>query len=185
VSDRAVEAIDGDRGPFYHDLDRHLAKAPQGQTPFTSALPLFRAMAAAVAAIRDEGMADRIERHRRFAAAFRAGFTAMGLALFPAIESPSAYSNTVTAVALPEAVRGDADAFFDAVADRNVSISGGQAHLGGEIFRVSNMGALSPDDVVRGVRTVGEALADVGVSVPVEEGVAAAQAELDGGSETP
>ena len=178
VADRAVDHLDGDRGPFYHDLERHLEKAADHQTPFTSAVPLFRAMAVAVEAIVEEGLPARIERHRGYAAAFRAGFDAMGLTRFAEPTGPSAYSNTVTAIELPDGVRGDAGAFFDAVAERGVGISGGQAHLGGEIFRVSNMGELSPDDVVRGVRTVGGALDVVGVSVPVDDAVAAARAEL-------
>jgi len=178
LADHALDAIDGDRGPYYHDLDWHVRKAADGQTPFTSAVPLFRAMAAAVDAIREEGMADRIARHRRYAAAVRAGVTAFGLDPFPTLGPGSAYSNTVTAVALPEPLVDDAGAFFDAVAERNVSIAGGQAHLGGRIFRVANMGELSAEDVLRGVRTVGDALGDAGVDAPVDDGVAAAEAEL-------
>ncbi|MFB6082398.1 MAG: alanine--glyoxylate aminotransferase family protein [Halanaeroarchaeum sp.] len=175
-----VEAdIDGDRAPFYQDLDWHLRKAAAHQTPFTSAVPLFRGLAVAVEDIREEGMPARIERHREQARAFREGFHAMGLASFPALNDLSAYSNTVTAIALPEAVRGeDSAAFFDAVADRGVSISGGQAHLGGDIFRVSNMGHLSSEQVLRGVRTVGEAMAEAGADVDTEAGVEAARSVL-------
>ena len=175
----AAEAFDGDAAPFYEDLDWHLRKAESHQTPFTSAVPLFRALAAAVERIHEEGMDTRIARHRRQSAAFRAGFDALGLAQFPEVEGPTELSNTLTAIALPPAVRADPDAFFDAVAERNVSISGGQAHLGGEIFRVSNMGELADEQVLRGVRTVGEALADVGVDADPEAGVEAARAELD------
>jgi aspartate aminotransferase-like enzyme len=180
VSDDAVSAIDGESAPFYEDLDWHLRKAGDHQTPFTSAVPLFRAMAEAVELIREEGMAERIARHRRQAAAFREGFTAMGLALFPTVEEPTRISETVTAVELPEALKGDPDAFFDAVAERNVSISGGQAHLGGEIFRVSNMGSHSSDDILRGVRTVGEAVRDAGIDVRLDAGLDAARSELSG-----
>jgi len=179
VTDGVVDALDGESAPFYEDLDWHLRKAESHQTPFTSAVPLFRAMAVAVEAIESEGMPTRIRRHRRQAAAFREGFAAMGLAAFPAADGPTVRSNTVTAVSLPETVRADPDAFFDAVAERNVSISGGQGHLGGDIFRVSNMGDLPPAAVVRGVRTVGEAMTDVGVAVDVAAGVAAARERLD------
>ena len=180
VTERAEEAIDGESAPFYEDLDWHLRKADQHQTPFTSAVPLFRALAVAVEEITDEGMPDRIRRHRRQAAAFREGFTAMGLELFADPEGPTELSNTVTAVALPESLReADPDEFFAAVEERNVSISGGQAHLGGQIFRVSNMGSLSPDQILRGVRTVGEAMTDVGIEVDVEAGLDAANAELE------
>jgi len=179
VTDAAADALDGESAPFYEDLDWHLRKADSHQTPFTSAVPLFRAMATSLEEIREEGMPARIRRHRRQAAAFREGFSAMGLSAFPDAAGPTVKSNTLTAIALPDSVREAPDAFFDAVAERNVSISGGQAHLGGDIFRVSNMGNLPPEQVRRGVRTVGEAMAEVGVDVDTEAGVAAARRRLD------
>ncbi|WP_129114100.1 pyridoxal-phosphate-dependent aminotransferase family protein [Halegenticoccus tardaugens] len=179
VTEGAEDALDGESAPFYEDLDWHLRKAAQHQTPFTSAVPLFRALAVAVEDIVEETMPARIERHRAQARAFREGFAAMGLDSFPAPEGPTAFSNTVTAISLPESIRGDdSAAFFDAVADRNVSISGGQAHLGGRIFRVSNMGRLSAAQILRGVRAVGEAMDEVGIDVDVDAGADAAEAEL-------
>jgi aspartate aminotransferase-like enzyme len=179
VTPDVVDDLDGEAAPFYEDLEWHLRKAESHQTPFTSAVPLFRALAVAVEEIVDETMPVRIRRHRRQAAAFRDGFRAMGLASFPELRGATVYSNTVTAISLPESIRGDdSAAFFDAVAARNVSISGGQAHLGGQIFRVSNMGRLTPPQVLRGVRTVGEAMTEAGVDVDVVAGLAAAEAHL-------
>jgi len=180
VTEEVVDDVEGGSAPFYQDLEWHLRKAEDHQTPFTSAVPLFRALAVAVEDIVEETMPARIARHRRQAAAFRAGFTGMGLELFANADDATVLSNTVTAVSLPDPVSGDdADAFFDGVAARNVSISGGQAHLGGTIFRVSNMGGLPDTAIRRGVRVVGEAMADAGVGVDVDAGVAAARAELD------
>ncbi|WP_101298051.1 pyridoxal-phosphate-dependent aminotransferase family protein [Halegenticoccus soli] len=180
VAEGVEDAIDGESAPFYEDLDWHLRKAAQHQTPFTSAVPLFRALAVAVEDIVEETMPARIERHRAQSRAFREGFAAMGLDLFADPEGSTAYSNTVTAVSLPESIRGDdATDFFDAVKARNVSISGGQAHLGGEIFRVSNMGRLPTEQILRGVRTVGEAMDDVGADVDLDAGLDAAADELD------
>ncbi|MFA9518512.1 alanine--glyoxylate aminotransferase family protein [Halopenitus sp. H-Gu1] len=180
VTDRVKDRIDGESAPFYEDLDWHLRKADQHQTPFTSAVPLFRALAVAVEDIEAEGMPDRIARHRTQAAAFREGFTAMGLELFGDDQGPTGQSNTLTAIELPESVKGDtASDFMDAVGERNVSISGGQAHLGGTIFRVSNMGNFTADQIVRGVRTVGEAFGEVGVDLDVDAGVLAARERLD------
>jgi aspartate aminotransferase-like enzyme len=180
VTDRAVERFDGERAPFYEDLDRHLRTAERHQTPFTSAVPLFRSLAVAVEAVADEGMPERIRRHRTYASAFREAFEAMGLDLFADPDGPTRYSNTVTAVSLPEAVSGDDAAdFFDGVAARNVSVAGGQAHLDGRIFRVSNMGDLDGDDVRRGVETVGAALTDAGIDADVEAALVAAEERLD------
>lgn len=180
VTPRYERRVDGESAPFYQDVDWHLRKADAHQTPFTSAVPLFRALAVAVEAIEDEGMSDRIDRHRTQSAAFRDGFEAMGLELFADPNGPTELSNTLTAVALSDPIRGErAGEFMDAVAERNVSISGGQAHLGGEIFRVSNMGNLTRKQIVRGVRTVGEALTDVGVDVDTRAGVRAAEDRLE------
>ncbi|ERH12429.1 MAG: serine-pyruvate aminotransferase/archaeal aspartate aminotransferase [halophilic archaeon J07HB67] len=175
VTSEAQEAFDGESAPFYEDLDWHLRKAESHQTPFTSAVPLFRGMAEAVEAIEREGMPARIDRHHRQARAFRAGFAALGLDGFPEATDHTVLSNTVTAVQLPESIRGEPTAFFAAVEERNVSISGGQGHLSGDIFRVSNMGSLADEQVMRGVRVVGEALEAVGVDTDPEAGVAAAR----------
>lgn len=178
VAEGIEDALDGERGPFYADLPRHLDKAEDDQTPFTSAVPLFRAFAVAVEEIESEGMEVRIARHHAQAAAFREGFAAMGLEKFPDLDEASDYSNTVTSISLPASVQEAPEEFFGAVSERNVSISGGQGHLGGQIFRVSNMGHLTDDQVLRGVRTVGEALSDVGFDADTEAGLDAARDEL-------
>ncbi len=179
ATERAIDAFDGEQAPFYEDLDWYIEKVADNQTPFTSAVPLFRGLAVAVEKIRDEGMPERISRHRRQSAAMREGFTAMGLSLFPNLSEAATYSNTVTAVTLPKNVQSNPGAFFDAVKKRNVSISGGQAHLGGKIFRISNMGRLTDDQIVRGIRTVGNALEDVGESPDTDAALTAARAELE------
>jgi len=171
LTEGVESAIDGDGAPFYEDLDWHLRKAGSHQTPFTSAVPLFRALAVAAEAIVEEGLPRRISRHRRQSTAFREGFTGMGLERFPTAADATVYSNTLTAIELPDTVKSDPDAFFDAVAERNVSISGGQAHLGGEIFRVSNMGTFHDEQILRGIRTVGEAMVDAGADVDPEAGL--------------
>jgi aspartate aminotransferase-like enzyme len=102
----------------------------------------------------------------------------MGLELFGERNDATEYSNTLTAVSLPVHTRENPDAFFDAVEDRGVSISGGQAHLGGEIFRVSNMGNLSSEQIIRGVRTIGEAFAETVANVDGKAGVEVAREVL-------
>jgi len=179
VTEGVEEGIDGDGAPFYEDLDWHLRKADSHQTPFTSAVPLFRALAVATEEIVEEGLERRISRHRRQSTAFREGFTGMGLSMFPTAADATVYSNTLTAIQLPAVVNEQPGDFFDAVDERNVSISGGQAHLGGDIFRVSNMGRFDDEQILRGVRVVGKAMVDAGADVDVEAGLAAARDVLE------
>ena len=176
VTERAADRAESERAPFYSDLERHLRKAESHQTPFTSAVPLVRALAVALEEIEEEGLPARIRRHRRQAEAFRRGFSAMGLESFPETEDLTVRSNTVTATELPSEI--EPKDFFAAVEARNVSLSGGQAHLGGEIFRVSNMGTLTDRDVLRGVRVVGEAMGEVGAEIDGEAGCEAARTVL-------
>jgi len=179
LTESVATELDGDRGPFYAALPVHRRKAADRQTPYTSAVPLFRAFAIAVERVLDEGLPARIERHRRFARAFRAGFSALGLEPFPNPDDASAYSNTLTAMRLPATIQSDPTTFFDAVHDRGVAIAGGQAHLDGRLIRVSNMGAIGPAAIERGVRAVGDGLAAAGLDVAVETGIEAARNRLD------
>jgi len=103
----------------------------------------------------------------------------MGLELFADVRDVSVHSNTVTAARLPPSLRGEASApFFDAVAAADVAIAGGQAHLGGEIFRISNMGDHPPAAIERGLAAVAEALATAGVDADADAAVTAARAVL-------
>jgi aspartate aminotransferase-like enzyme len=176
--------LSGAAAPFYEDLDWHCRKAQTAQTPFTSAIPLFRALAVASELVLDEGLPARIGRHRRQAGALRAAFRALGLTRFAEPTGPTELSHTVTAIECPTEVRENWDAFQEAVLARGVSIAGGQAHLAGDIFRISNMGSLTAGDLRRGVEAVAGGLSEVGVTADVDVGVAALEdtlAESDDG----
>lgn len=170
--------LSGEEAPFYEDLDWHCRKAQDSQTPFTSAVPLIRALAVASEEVLDEGVPERIGRHRRQASALREAFGALGLARFPEPTGPTELSHTVTAIECPPQVRENWSRFHEAVLERGVSISGGQAHLSGDIFRVSNMGSLTAADLRRGVEAVAEGLNEIGVSVSAEAGAAALEESL-------
>lgn len=179
LSERAQERLDGEGAPFYEDLEWHLRKAAAEQTPFTTAVPLVRAMAVAVERILADGIHARIQRHRQYTEAYHAGFGAMGLEPFPEPTGETAYANTMAAIALPEPVRGEgSERFHEALAERNVSVAGGQAHIAGELFRIGAMGELTPADVLRGIEAVGGALNDAGADLDVTAGVRAAEDTL-------
>jgi aspartate aminotransferase-like enzyme len=172
VSDRAWEQIAAQR-PFYLDLEAYRksgAKSPM-QTPYTPAVPLFLALREACRIIAEEGIEARVERHRRMARAVRAAAEAWGLDLFPVIDAVHEYSNTVTAIRIPEGI-SDAD-LRGTVKNLGVEIAGGQDHLKGRIFRIGTMGAVGAPEILAALGAVQHALARLGV--PVEgDGVDAA-----------
>lgn len=178
ASGAAIEAVDGRRSPFYLSLADHLSAAEESRTPYTCASPLVRALEVALDRIEREGMADRIERHRRYAASVRAGMEAMGLSPFAEPDHGATYSDTLSAIAFPDGA--DPEAFARGMDERGVSVGGGIGHLDGELFRVSNMGELTPDLIVRGVYSVGVALDEAGADVDVEAGLRATESIVRG-----
>jgi len=111
LSPRAEEAMKRSSMPrFYFDLRKALEARAADDTPWTPAVSLVIGADAALQLILQEGLENVWARHRRLAAAFRAGILAMGLTLYS--KSPSV---SVTAVNLPPGV--DWKAFNRALLD--------------------------------------------------------------------
>jgi len=159
--------------PFYLDMAayRKSAAGSPMETPYTPAVPLFLALHEALLLIEEEGLAARIERHRRGAEAVRAAADAWGLHLFPAVDEHHAFSNTVTAFAYPPGVK-DAD-LRATVKGFGIEIAGGQDHLKGKIFRIGHMGAVAAPEILATLAAVQFALRKHGFS-PRADGVQAA-----------
>jgi aspartate aminotransferase-like enzyme len=147
VSSRAWERLKKPL-PYYLDLSayRKSAANKQMETPYTPAVPLFLALREACLMIEEEGIASRIERHQRMSHAVRAGVLEWGLGLFPVTDRYHTYSNTVTAVNIPEGVK-DGD-FRGAIKRFGIEIAGGQDHLKGKIFRIGTMGAIGAPEIL-------------------------------------
>jgi len=144
--------------PYYLDLAayRKSASAKLMETPYTPAVPLFLALREACLILEEEGLPARIERHYRMAEAVRAAAKTWGLSLFPRIDSDHAYSNTATAIRLPEGVE---DAEFRATIKKmGIEIAGGQDHLKGKIFRIGSMGAVGAPEILATLAAVQYAL---------------------------
>ena len=161
VSDRAWEMMmgdnnDNDNSPYYMDLIAYKDSFEKGQTPYTPALPLFFALREALEVIKEEGMAKRVERHRQLADTLRSAVTHLGLSLFPRLNEVSAYSNTVTAIKVPEWL--DDAHLRGGMRERGVMVAGGQGKLKGKIFRIATMGNITEREVSRTIRALEGAL---------------------------
>ena len=168
ATEHALESFDNTHAGYYQDLPAYVKTTKQNKTPFTSAVTLVRAFVVALENIKEEGIQNRISRHRTQALANRAAFADMGLPMFPNLNDHSDYSNTVTVVDLPTPISDNSSDFFKAMKQRNVTASGGHAHLKNLILRMSNMGDLSTAQVLRGIQTVGEALCDCGINADTD-----------------
>jgi alanine-glyoxylate transaminase/serine-glyoxylate transaminase/serine-pyruvate transaminase len=173
LSDRAVAAAHepgGMRGFF--DLRPMLRANEEGYTPYTPALSLLFGLREALDIFAEEGLPNVFARHARLAAGVRAAVGASGLTLCAA--RPELYSNTVSAVVVPE----DADArrVIDVAFRRyDLSLGGGLARLAGRVFRIGHLGDVNELMLLGALAGVEMSLADAGIDVTLGSGVAAAQ----------
>jgi aspartate aminotransferase-like enzyme len=176
VSERAWERL-SDIRPFYLDLAayRKSAGAKIMETPYTPAVPLFMALREACLIIEEEGLSNRIARHRNLSDAVRAAVDAWGLSMFPRIDADHMYSNTASAITLPEGVEDSA--FRGLIKNMGIEIAGGQDHLKGRIFRIGTMGAVGAPEILATLSAVQYSLAKNGFT-PAGDGVMAAAGVL-------
>ncbi len=144
--------------PYYLDLKKYKksAEAAKAETPFTPAITLFFGMQEAMKLIAEEGMDNRIARHRQGAEAIRAAAKALGMELYPVTDKYTVLSNTVTAIKTPAGIT-DKD-LRGTVKTKGITISGGQDRLDGKIFRIPSMNAFTGDDLIRTFTAIEEAL---------------------------
>ncbi len=165
VNERAWEFYN-ERCPFYLDLKAYRKKLEDRQTPYTPAVSLFFALQEALKIIEEEGIEKRIRRHRKLSAFVRAWVEEAGLELFPELNEYSSYSNTVTAVKMPEGI-SDKELRGELRERYGILISGGQEHLKGRIFRIGTMGNVTMREVVTTLACIERILVRKGIIKPV------------------
>ncbi len=165
VNDKAWEFYN-ERCPFYLDLKAYKKKLSDWQTPYTPAVSLFFALQEALKIIEEEGLENRIRRHRELSAFVRKWAEDAGLKLFPELNEYSQYSNTVTAIKMPKGIT-DKELRGELRERYGILISGGQEHLKGKIFRIGTMGNVTLRDVITTLSCLERILVKKGVIKPV------------------
>jgi 2-aminoethylphosphonate-pyruvate transaminase len=121
--------------------------------PFTPAVQAGYALDEALAELLEEGVAARIDRYARAAHQLRTGFERLGLAcMLP----PELRSNSITALRFPAG--RTYEALHDGLKARGFVVYEGQGRLAREVFRVANMGHLTPADFDGFLTALGEVL---------------------------
>lgn len=165
ISAKAWKVIDRDgRVPsFFADFRRAKASLDKGETPFTPPVTLVYALLEALHMIDEEGLANVLERHRRLAAALRAGVQALGLPLY---NQPSISSATVTAMRVPQGLEGGV--IVQHLRERYRTVIAGARHPSqtGKVIRIGTMGMISEVDILTDLRHLEATLNDLGRPAP-------------------
>jgi len=164
LSPRAWERVEKtSSGRYYFDLRREKKAFEKGTTAFTPAISLILGLRESLLMMKEEGLQSIFDKTENLAKVTRETFLEMGLSLL----SPDAPSPSLTAVYAPEGI--DTGKLVKKLrADENVWIAGGQDHLKGKIFRVSHMGAVTPEALGAGISAIQTALNDLGASITKE-----------------
>ena len=143
-----------------------------GSYPYTPPLQLFSGLKASVELLLNEGMDNVNARHHRIAQGIRAAVKAWGLEL--CAKNPELYSDTVTAIMVPEGK--DANLVTQhAYEAYGVSFGGGLGKMAGKLFRIGHLGAMTDVMALSGIAAAEMTMVDLGYDIDLGIGVAAAQ----------
>jgi alanine-glyoxylate transaminase/serine-glyoxylate transaminase/serine-pyruvate transaminase len=124
----------------YWDWNDMLQSNSAGFFPYTPATNLLYGLREALVMLQEEGLENVLARHRRHATATRAAVEAWGLEVVAL--DPSEYSNSVTAVMMPDG--HDADLFRSITLEKyDLSLGMGLGKLKGRVFRIGHLGDLN------------------------------------------
>lgn len=174
VSAKALEASARSRMErCYFDFADMLKTNDAGFFPYTPPVPLLHGLRASLDLLFAEGLPQVFARHHRLAEGVRRGVAALGLELCAV--APEWYSDTVSAVRVPEDVDG-AEVCRVAFDRYRTSFGAGLARVAGKVFRIGHLGDLNEVMCLAALASAEMSLADAGAKIELGAGVAAAQA---------
>ena len=156
----------------YFDLDTMFASNNTGYYPYTPALSLLYGLVESLKMIDEEGLDNIFRRHHYLAAGVRAAVQ-QGWKLDLCAKSPEWYSDTVSAIMVPEGVNG-ADVIARAYKRYNLSLGAGLSRVAGKLFRIGHLGDMNEVHLMAAIAGAEMAMSDCGIRVEPGSGVAAA-----------
>jgi alanine-glyoxylate transaminase/serine-glyoxylate transaminase/serine-pyruvate transaminase len=156
----------------YFDLQDMLASNQTGYFPYTPALSLMYGLVESLKMIEEEGLDNIIARHHYLAEGARAAIT-QGWGMKLCAADPKWYSDTVSAVMVPEGING-ADVISRAYKRYNVSLGAGLSKVAGKLFRIGHIGDMNEVHLMSGIAGAEMAMLDCGIKVQPGSGVGAA-----------
>ena len=180
ISEKALAADRTAKLPrAYWDWQQMLESNRTGYFPFTPPTNLLFGLREALHMLEEEGLPNVFQRHRRHGEAARAAVSAWGLELL--CEQPREYSNSVTAVLMPEG--HNADHLRKVILEHfDMSLGAGLSKLAGKVFRIGHLGSFNDlmlagtlSGVEMGLRLAGVPHKDGGVAAALDSLASAAQ----------
>jgi alanine-glyoxylate transaminase/serine-glyoxylate transaminase/serine-pyruvate transaminase len=175
VSPKALEASKtaGSKRCYFDYADMLKANAT-GYFPYTPSAPMLHGLREALKIIGEEGLENIFERHRYLAGGVRAAVQ-QGWKLKLCAVAPEWYSDTVSAIMVPEGING-AEVIARAYKRYNLALGAGLAKVAGKLFRIGHLGDLNELMLLGALAGAEMAMLDVGMRIEPGSGVAAAQA---------
>ena len=138
ISSKALDAYkNSDLPKSYWDWEPMIENNKKGYFPYTPATNLLYGLDEAINILTEEGLENVFNRHNRFAEATRIAVNSWGLEIL--CKNPNEYSNSLTAVLVPEG--HDADSLRKIILDDyNMSLGTGLAKVAGKVFRIGHLG---------------------------------------------
>lgn len=173
VSPKALKATErAELSRCFFDF-RDMANAnAKGGFPYTPPLQIMYGLRASLDLLHEEGLDNVFARHHRIAEGVRRAIAAWGLKLCAL--SPDLYSDTVSAIYVPEGFNSDvlAQHAFDAY---NVSFGVGLGELAGKAFRIGHLGSMTDIMALSGLCAMEMAMRDLNYPFEMGSGIVAAQ----------
>ena len=157
----------------FFDFGDMLRANKDGFFPYTPSLPLLYGLREALAMLEEEGLDNVIARHRFLAGGVRAAVLE-GWGLKLCAREPKWYSDTVSAVLVPEGVNG-ADVIRRAYDRYNLALGAGLAQVAGKLFRIGHLGDLNELMCLGAITGAEMAMRDAGINVRPGSGAGAAE----------
>lgn len=173
VSPKALAAMETATLPrTFFDFRDMLKSYAAGGYPYTPAVGLIAGLAHSIDLLEAEGLEAVYARHHRLAEGVRRAIAAWGMK--PCAVSPELYSETVTAVVVPEGCNGT-DLVKLAAEKYQMAFGVGLGEVAGKVFRIGHLGMLTDAMMLSGLAVAEMCMADLGWPVKLGSGVAAAQ----------
>jgi len=173
VSQKALAAMKTAKSKrCYFDLADMIKANATGYFPYTPALPMLYGLRESLNIIDEEGLENIFFRHTYLAEGVRAAITE-GWKLKLCAKAPKWYSDTVSAIVVPEGFNG-AHVIDVAFRRYNLALGAGLSKVAGKVFRIGHLGDLNELMLMGAIAGAEMAMLDVGIKVAPGSGVGAA-----------